>query len=59
MDFIRDMVERFKEPSSWNSIAGGIAMLGITIPTPLIQSLSYIGAGAALLVGFFLPEKKL
>ena len=50
------LVDRFKEPSSWTAIGGALALIGVNVPTPVIQAISFIGSGAALLLGFLLKE---
>jgi hypothetical protein len=51
------LVDRFKEPSSWASLAAGLGMLGVSLPSSVVQGASLIGAGACMLLGFFLKEK--
>lgn len=50
-------VNRFKEPSSWTALGGAASMIGVTIPPGILQGVSFIGAGIAFLLGFFLQEK--
>lgn len=57
MNFILDILDRFKEPSSWAVITTALASFGLTIPDPVSQSVVLVGAGAAGLIAFFLREK--
>ena len=51
------LINRFKEPSSWAALAAGLTGLGLTLPPGLVSGISYVGAGIACLLGFFMPEK--
>lgn len=58
MKFIIEILNRFKEPSSWAVIFTTIAGVGITLDAGIVQNLTMIGAGLAGIAGFFLSEKK-
>ena len=51
------LVDRFKEPSSWSALAAGFAALGISVPGPVLQAVSYAGAAVCVLLGFLMKEK--
>lgn len=53
---IAHLAARFSEPSSWAGLMGGAALLGIHLDPGLMQSITFVGAGAAGIVAFFLPE---
>ena len=50
------VIARLKEPSTWVSIGSALGMFGITVPGPLWQAISMVGAGLALLAGVLLKE---
>lgn len=50
------LIDRFKEPSSWASLAAGLGVVGVSLPPGAVQGLSYVGAGICVLLGFFLKE---
>jgi len=54
---VKDLIDRFKEPSSYASIAAVLAMIGVNIDTELW---GYVVAGCVALAGifgFFMKEK--
>lgn len=51
------LVDRFKEPSSWSALAAGLGMIGVSVPSGLLQAVSLIGAGLCILLGFVLKEQ--
>lgn len=51
------MIERLKEPSSWAALAAIATTAGLNLDPGLVQSASYVLAGIAGLLGFFLREK--
>jgi len=53
-----ELMNRFKEPSSYAALSGVFAMVGIMVPNDLWQSVVMICCGAAGAVGFFIREKK-
>jgi len=53
---LKTLATRFSEPSSWAGITAGLGMIGLNLPPGTAQAVSYIGAGAAMLVAIFLPE---
>jgi hypothetical protein len=55
---LKSLAKRFAEPSSWAGLAGILGMAGVNAPAGVIQAASLIGAGAAGLLAFFLPEGK-
>jgi len=56
MKALSAFANRFKEPSSWAGIGGIATMLGLNMPTPFWQGVSYVGAGVCMLIAFFVPE---
>lgn len=50
------LIDRFKEPSSWASLAAGLGVIGVTVPSNIVQGISLVGAGICVLLGFFLKE---
>jgi hypothetical protein len=53
----KTILTRFTEPSSWAGIGALLATFGVTLPTPTLQAIGYVGAGISGLLAFFLPEK--
>lgn len=53
---IKNLAARFSEPSSWAGIAGVLAAAGFHFPSGTVQSLTYVCAGVAGLVAFFMPD---
>lgn len=51
------MIDRMKEPSSWAALAALATTAGLNLDPGLVQSASYIMAGIAGLLGFWLKEK--
>ena len=58
MSKITELMDRFKEPSSYAALSGVLAMVGVAIPNDLWQSIVMIGCGVAGALGFFKGEKK-
>lgn len=54
---LKNLIDRFKEPSSWASIAAVLTAVGVNIPSDLNNTLAFFVAGVAGLIGFFLKEK--
>ena len=52
-----EILNRFKEPSSYAALTGVFAMLGVVIPNDLWQSVVMIACGLCGAVGFFIKEK--
>jgi hypothetical protein len=50
------IVDRFKEPSSWNAIGTILAAIGVSLPSPILQAIPLMGAGFCVLLGFFMKE---
>ena len=46
-----DLLARLKEPSSWASIAAGLAAFGVAIPSGIWQAIVGVGTGVAVLLG--------
>jgi hypothetical protein len=55
---MKNIVSRFKEPSSYSAIAAVLAMCGIIIPSDLWQSIILIGCGLSGAAGFLIKETK-
>lgn len=53
-----DIINRFKEPSSYSAIAAVLAMAGVIVPNDLWQNVVLIGCGVAGVLGFWIREKK-
>ena len=47
---------RLSEPSSWAAIAAGLGAIGLNIPSPLWQGVTYVGCGVAIILGIVIPE---
>ena len=58
MKMIKNLAERFKEPSSWAGLAGLAVLVGFNLDPNLLQSIVYVGAGLAGLGAVLLPEGK-
>ena len=56
MAYIKEIAARFKEPSSWGGLAAFLAIVGVNLDSGVIESIVYVGAGAAGLIAFFLPD---
>jgi len=50
------IIDRFKEPSSWNALATIPATLGFVVPGPVATAIGFVGAGICVLLGFILKE---
>lgn len=58
LNIISGFLVRFTEPSSWAGIAAILAAsLSIPAESPLVQSISLVGAGVAGVIAFVLKEK--
>ncbi len=57
LSMLRSFAVRFKEPSSWAGLAVLAGAVGLNVDAGLLQSVTLIGAGAAGLLAFFIPEK--
>ena len=55
---MQELMNRFREPSSYAALSAVFAMLGIMIPNDLWQSVVLLCCGVAGVIGFFLSEKK-
>ncbi len=55
---MQELINRFKEPSSYAALTGVLAMVGVIIPNDLWQNIVMICCGAAGVLGFFMKEKK-
>jgi hypothetical protein len=53
-----EIIDRFKEPSSYASLGAGFAAFGVVVPAQWMQIVSYVGAGICLLLGVLLKEGK-
>lgn len=54
MDIIFD---RLKEPSTYASLATGLTLVGVNVPSGFAQGVSFILAGIVCVAAFFLKEK--
>ena len=54
---MQELMNRFKEPSSYAALSGVFALLGIMVPSDLWQSVVMLCCGAAGAIGFFIREK--
>lgn len=52
-----ELINRFKEPSSWAVIGTALTSFGFNLDAGLLQGITYAGAAIACLLGFFLKEK--
>jgi hypothetical protein len=55
---MKNIIARFKEPSSYSAISAVLAMCGIMVPSDLWQSIVMLGCGASGIAGFWMREKK-
>jgi hypothetical protein len=55
---MKALLNRFKEPSSYAGLAGILALVGVNIDAGMVQSVTFLLAGAAGVVAFFLPDEK-
>lgn len=51
-----DILKRFKEPSSWASLAAIFALLGLNMPESMMQNITQVGMGLAGILGFFMSD---
>jgi predicted permease len=51
-----DFLTRFKEPSTYAALAAAFVALGVALPPGLLETLTQIGTGIAVLLGMFIPE---
>ena len=58
MDFIRFMVARLKEPSTYSGLGLLATAIGIVLSPDQLQAVIVLCMGAAGLAAAFLPEKK-
>ena len=54
---LANFIARFKEPSSWAGVSAILLTLGLSLPAEVNVAITYVGAGAAGLLAFFLREK--
>lgn len=52
------LIDRFKEPSSWNALAMAAAGMGFALPSDVAQVISFVGSAICIALGFFLKENK-
>lgn len=58
LNIITGLLGRFVEPSSWAGIAAILAAsLSVPVESPLIKSVTLVGAGIAGILAFILKEK--
>lgn len=57
MDKLLQLVERFKEPSSWAGLAAFAGMVGFNLDPGVAHGIALVGAGVCTLVAIFVPEK--
>lgn len=55
--FIKGVLDRFKEPSSWAAITAGLVAIGINMDAELLQHIVNGLAALAGAIAFFLREK--
>ena len=51
------LLDRFKEPSTWGTLSVPLSAIGISLPTGVLQVISLFGAGICVLLGILLKEK--
>ena len=54
---MNNIINRFREPSSYAALAAVFAMVGIMVPADLWQNVVMIACGVAGVTGFFMGEK--
>lgn len=52
------ILKRFREPSTYSSIAALLVGLGVALPAGIIEAITYFGVGLSGLVAILLPETK-
>ena len=52
------LIDRFREPSSWASLAVLFTLVGLNIDEGLWRDVVMAGTGVAGILGFWLREKK-
>lgn len=57
MSALKALALRFREPSSWAGITGLVAIVGYHLDPGLAQAITFIGAGIAGFIAFFIPEQ--
>ncbi len=57
MKFVRKILDRLKEPSSYASLAAGLAIINVSVDAELLKYITAAGTGVAGIIGFFLAEK--
>jgi hypothetical protein len=55
---LKSLLTRFSEPSSWAGIAVLATAAGVHLDAGTIKYITYVGAGAAGIAAFLLPEGK-
>jgi len=50
------ILKRFKEPSSWASLAAMFALVGVNLPESIMQNITQVGMGLAGILGFFMSD---
>ena len=50
------ILKRFKEPSSWASLAAMLALVGVNLPESIMQNITQVGMGLAGILGFFMSD---
>ncbi len=53
---MNNIINRFREPSSYAALAAVFAMVGIMVPADLWQNVVMIACGVAGVTGFFMGE---
>jgi len=53
---MNNIINRFREPSSYAALAAVFAMVGIMVPADLWQNVVMIACGVAGVAGFFMGE---
>ena len=54
---MNNIINRFREPSSYAALAAVLAMVGIMVPADLWQNVVMVACGMAGVAGFFMDEK--
>ena len=50
------IVDRFKEPSSYNALGTMLATFGVAVPSIWLSVISYVGSALCLAVGLLMKE---
>jgi len=56
MKLLRKISRRLKEPSTYATVVGGLALIGINVDDEYIKVATQAGGAIAAVIGVFLPD---